>query len=112
MSLPRFPNHPTGHHLLGSLLMDVGRWSEAVDALRKSKSRHALAPITRYKLTVSLWSAGRISEAEREIDEATALVNPQLHLANQGQAAGDDRPAQAALAIVNDAVEPAQRYDR
>lgn len=66
----RFPDHPTGHYLLGSLLMDVGRWKDAVEALRRSKKRHALSPITRYKLTISLWSAGRISEAEQEIDEA------------------------------------------
>jgi DNA-binding winged helix-turn-helix (wHTH) protein/tetratricopeptide (TPR) repeat protein len=66
----RFPDHPTGHYTLGSLLMDVGRWREAVEALRTAKARQPLAPITRYKLTVSLWSAGQISEAEHEIDEA------------------------------------------
>lgn len=99
----RHPKHPTGHFLLGSLLMDVGRWSEAVEALRKAKALNALAPIPRYKLTVALWSAGRISEAEREIDEALrwsthgAIWQTKIKLL-----ALTGRP-QAALAIVNDA---------
>ena len=66
----RYPKHPSGHSLLGSLLMDVGRWNEAVAALLTAKARSAFAPIPRYKLTVALWSAGRVSEAEHEIDEA------------------------------------------
>lgn len=100
----RFPKHPAGHALLGSLLMDVGRWNEAVEALLRSKSHNALAPLLRYKLTVSLWSAGRISEAEHEIDEALrwsthgAIWQTKIKLL-----AMTGRP-QAALAIVNDPV--------
>jgi len=97
------PKHPDGHFLLGSLLMDVGRWSEAIEALQKAKALNALAPLPRYKLTVALWSAGRISEAEREIDEALrwsthgAIWQTKIKLL-----ALTGRP-QAALAIVNDA---------
>jgi tetratricopeptide (TPR) repeat protein len=99
----RFPDHPTGHYLLGSLLMDVGRWTEAVEALLKAKSRQALAPITRYKLAISLWSAGRISEAEREIDEAMRWsVHSSIWQTKVKLLAMTGRP-QAALTIVDDA---------
>lgn len=98
----RFPEHPTGHYLLGSLLMDVGRWSEAVEALRKAKARQALAPITRYKLAISLWSAGRISEAEREIDEAMRWsIHSSIWQTKVKLLAMSGRP-EAALAIVDD----------
>jgi len=99
----RYPKHPSGHLLLGSLLMDVGRWNEAVAALQAAKSRSALAPIARYKLTVALWSAGRISEAEHEIDDAlrwsmhSAIWQTKIKLM-----AMTGRP-EAALNIVNDA---------
>jgi DNA-binding winged helix-turn-helix (wHTH) protein/Flp pilus assembly protein TadD len=99
----RFPSHSTGHSLLGSLLMDVGRWSDAVEALQTAKKLRALAPLPRYKLTVSLWSAGRISEAEQEIDEALrwsahgAIWQTKIKLL-----AMTGKP-QAALTIVNDA---------
>lgn len=99
----RFPDHPTGHHLLGSLLMDVGRWNEAVEALRTSKAKHALGPITSYKLTVSLWSAGRISEAEDEIDKAMRWsTHSSIWQTKVKLLAMTGRP-EAALAIVSDA---------
>ena len=66
----RYPKDFGGHYLLGSLMMDVGRWDDAVEALLNAKKRNALVPVGRYKLTVALWSSGRISEAEHEIDDA------------------------------------------
>lgn len=99
----RYPKHPAGHYLLGSLLMDVGRWNDAVAALQTAKKHNALAPIPRYKLTVALWSAGRISEAEHEIDDAlrwsmhSAIWQTKIKLL-----AMTGRP-QAALAILDDA---------
>ena len=66
----RHPANSTAYHRLGTLLMNVGRWNDAADALVAAKTRNALSPIIRYRLTVSLWSAGRISDAETEIDEA------------------------------------------
>jgi len=108
----RFPDHPTGHYLLGSLLMDVGRWNEAVEVLRRAKATNSLAPIPLYKLSVSLWSAGLISEAEQEIDEALrwsahgAIWETKVKLL-----AMTGRP-QAALAIVNDATaRPAEETE-
>jgi len=68
--ISRHPAHSTGYHRLGTILMDVGRWDDAAGVLAAAKARNSMAPIIRYKLTVSLWSAGRISEAEAEIDEA------------------------------------------
>ena len=99
----KFPRHPAGHQMLGSLLMDVGRWNDAIEALQRSKALQPLSPITRYKLTVSLWSAGRISDAEREIDEAmrwsthSAVWQTKVKLL-----AMTGRP-QVALAIIDDA---------
>lgn len=69
----RHPRHVTAYTQLGSLMMDVGRWNRAVEVLQDAKVRSPRAPITRYKLIVSLWSAGRISAAEIEIDEAMKL---------------------------------------
>jgi DNA-binding winged helix-turn-helix (wHTH) protein/tetratricopeptide (TPR) repeat protein len=62
-----------GYGLLGSMLMEVGRWSDAVAALRAAKLRNSSSPIGRYKLIVSLWAAGSISAAEDEIEEAMTL---------------------------------------
>lgn len=98
----RYPRHPVGHYLLGSLQMDVGRWADAVDTLQTAKKRNALSPMIRYKLTVALWSSGRISEAEHEIDDAlrwsmhSAIWQTKIKLL-----AMTGRP-HAALAILND----------
>jgi DNA-binding winged helix-turn-helix (wHTH) protein/tetratricopeptide (TPR) repeat protein len=69
----RHPDHPSGYSLLASLLMDVGRWSDAVVALVAAKSRNSRSAIIRYKLIVALWAAGRLSAAEDELDEAMVL---------------------------------------
>lgn len=98
----RYPKHPAGHFLLGSLLMDVGRWNDSVRELQTAKSMNSLSPLTRYKLTVALWSSGRLSEAEHEIDEAlrwsthSAIWQTKIKLL-----AMTGRP-QAAMAMVND----------
>ncbi len=104
----KYPKHPAGHYLLGSLMMDVGRWSDAVKSLQTAKKRNPLAPLTRYKLTVALWSAGRISDSEHEIDDAlrwsthSAIWQTKIKLL-----AMTGRP-QAALAILDDvAARPA-----
>jgi len=61
-----------------------------------------LSPMIRYKLTVALWSAGRITDAEHEIDDAlrwsmhSAIWQTKIKLL-----AMTGRP-QAALAILND----------
>ena len=72
-AIRRHPDHVAGYALLGNLLMDVGRWSDAVVTLRAAKSRNPSSAVLRYKLIVSLWAAGRISAAEDEIDEAMKL---------------------------------------
>ena len=54
---------------LGNLLMDVGRWRDAVTALTAAKKRR-LTPAKAYMLAVSLWSSGNIAGAEAELDEA------------------------------------------
>jgi DNA-binding winged helix-turn-helix (wHTH) protein/tetratricopeptide (TPR) repeat protein len=100
----RQPAHATSHYLLGSLLMDVGRWREAVDALQRSKEANEFLPITRYKLIVSLWAAGRITEAEAEIGESFARW-PEHGAIWQTKVkilAMTGRP-EAALSVVNDA---------
>lgn len=66
----RHPNHAVAHHMLGILLMDVGRWSDAVEALGATQRLEPLSPIPAYQLTVALWGAGRITEAEKQIEAA------------------------------------------
>ena len=108
----RYPKHPAGHYLLGSLLMDVGRWNEAVEALQAAKKRSTLEPIPRYKLTVALWSSGRISQAEHEVDDALRWsMHSSIWQTKIKLLAMSGRP-QAALAILNDvAGRPADTTD-
>lgn len=68
--LRRHPGYTVGHHHLGTLLMDVGRWKDAVGAWRTLKVARPFAVIPAYKLIVSLWSSGALGEAENELDEA------------------------------------------
>lgn len=68
--IDRHPTYPRGHHMLGMLLMDVGRWSDAIDSLLTLQKLQPLAPLPSYLLIISLWSAGRISEVEEEIESA------------------------------------------
>lgn len=69
----RHPEHVAGYSLLSILLMDVGRWSDAVSVLQSAKARNLSSPGSQYRLIVSLWAAGRISAAEDEIDESMQL---------------------------------------
>jgi DNA-binding winged helix-turn-helix (wHTH) protein/tetratricopeptide (TPR) repeat protein len=72
-AIRRHPDHVAGYSLLGTLLMEVGRWADAVGVLRAAKARSPSSPIVAYKLILSLWSSGRISAAEGEIDRAMQL---------------------------------------
>jgi DNA-binding winged helix-turn-helix (wHTH) protein/tetratricopeptide (TPR) repeat protein len=72
-AIRRHPGHGAGYAMLGTLLMEVGRWSDAVAVLQSAKARNPSSPVLRYKLIVSLWSAGQISAAEEEIDQAMQL---------------------------------------
>jgi DNA-binding winged helix-turn-helix (wHTH) protein/tetratricopeptide (TPR) repeat protein len=102
-AIHRHPDHAAAYGLLGGLLMEVGRWSDAVPALLTSKARNTLSPALRYKLVVSLWSAGRISAAEDEIDEAMKLWPQQAAIwqTKIKLLALTGRPAQA-LALASD----------
>jgi tetratricopeptide (TPR) repeat protein len=53
--------------------MEVGRWSDAAAVLQSATRRNPSSPMLRYKLIVSLWSSGRISAAEGEIERAMRL---------------------------------------
>jgi tetratricopeptide (TPR) repeat protein len=72
-AIRRHPQHAAAYSLLGTLLMEVGRWSDAVIALRSAKARSSSSPVLRYKLIVALWSAGQITAAEDEINQAMQL---------------------------------------
>ena len=113
-AIRQHPERAAAHGLLGTMLMDVGRWSDAVAALRAAKSRNPSSPVGRYKLIVSLWAAGRISAAEDEIDEAMKLW-PQHGAIWQTKIkilALSGRPAQA-LALARDpASMPFEEADR
>ena len=72
-AIRRHPDHVAGYSLLGTLLMEVGRWSEAVAVLNAATARSLSPQILKYKLIVSLWAAGQLSAAEDEIDKAMQL---------------------------------------
>ena len=69
----RHPKHAAAYSLLGTLLMDVGRWSDAVGVLRSANALSNSSAVLRYKFIVSLWAAGQITAAEDEIDQAMQL---------------------------------------
>lgn len=68
--IERAPKHVGGHALLAWLLMNVGRWEEAVNSHRRAKAINPNLPGNRYGLILSLWSAGRLTEADNEIEES------------------------------------------
>ncbi len=72
-AIRRHPDHVAGYSLLGTMLMEVGRWRDAVATLSAAAARSPSSPILRYKLIVSLWAAGQISAAEDQIDRAMQL---------------------------------------
>jgi tetratricopeptide (TPR) repeat protein len=67
--IQRAPRHVGGHGMLAWLLMNVGRWHEAVDEHRRAKAINPNLPGNRYGLILSLWSAGLLTEADSEIEE-------------------------------------------
>jgi DNA-binding winged helix-turn-helix (wHTH) protein/tetratricopeptide (TPR) repeat protein len=66
----RNPQYVGAHQHLAWVLMNVGRWNEAVDAHRQAKAINPNLPGNRYGLILSLWSAGRLTEADGEIEES------------------------------------------
>lgn len=72
-AIRRHPDHVAGYSLLGTLLMEVGRWFDAVAVLKAATARSLSPQILKYKLIVSLWAAGQLSAAEDEIDKAMQL---------------------------------------
>lgn len=68
--IERHPDHPAGHNVLGIILMNAGRWREAVVPFLAVKQRDAFNPIGRYQLALAYWSSGQFSRADNELDEA------------------------------------------
>jgi DNA-binding winged helix-turn-helix (wHTH) protein len=108
----RAPHHVGGHQSLAWLLMDVGRWHEAVESHRRAKAINPNLPGNRHGLALSLWSAGQLTEAENETEESLRRWPRHVFfweykikiLAFTG------RPA-AALEIVNDRAGRPADYD-
>jgi tetratricopeptide (TPR) repeat protein len=108
----RAPGYVGGHQLLAWLLMNVGRWNEAVDAHRRAKALNPNLPGNRYGLILSLWSAGRLTEADSEIEESIRRWprHPFLWEYKIKFLALTGRPA-AALETVNDQAARPAAYD-
>lgn len=66
----RNPQYVGAHQHLAWVLMNVGRWSEAVDAHRRARAINPNLPGNRYGLILSLWSAGRLTETDNEIEDS------------------------------------------
>ncbi len=109
----RHPGHVAGYSLLGTLLMEVGRWTDAIKTLQTAKARNLSTPLLRYKLIVSLWAAGQISAAEDEIDQAMRLW-PQHGAVWQTKIkllALTGRPRQALALAADPAARPIEERD-
>ena len=69
-AIERMSTNTAAHYMLGTVLMDCGRWAEASASFMTARNQEGFAALIAYKLATSLWSAGELSAAEREIDRA------------------------------------------
>lgn len=69
-AIERLSTNTAAHYMLGSVLMDCGRWADASASFMTARNQEGFAARIAYKLAISLWSAGELSAAEREIDRA------------------------------------------
>ncbi|HEV2748676.1 MAG TPA: tetratricopeptide repeat protein [Allosphingosinicella sp.] len=68
--LSRYPEHKVLLHGLATLLADVGRWNDAAEVLQRTNRLDPLMPAAHYLLIVALWSAGRLEDAEKALEDA------------------------------------------
>jgi DNA-binding winged helix-turn-helix (wHTH) protein/tetratricopeptide (TPR) repeat protein len=66
------PEHRPTRANLANLLSEVGRLEESIDWVRPLAGADQFNPLVRYRFIYSLWSAGRIEEAEAALDSAWA----------------------------------------
>ena len=72
-ALGRYPDNEEYLVGLGILMMQVGRVRDATAAFERGFSRHGPSPRISFLRAISLWSAGRLDEADRAINEAATL---------------------------------------
>ncbi len=52
------------------ILENVGRWRDSIDLLQPYAEQFELLSTTQFRLAISLWSVGRLADADRVIDRA------------------------------------------
>jgi DNA-binding winged helix-turn-helix (wHTH) protein/tetratricopeptide (TPR) repeat protein len=102
--LRRHPEHSILRFNLGWMLGEVGRWRAAVPELEEVNAREPFWPVGRRQLILSLWSAGRLEEADNALDHAITRwpLDPGFWSIRYRLLLHAGRPA-AALAFANDA---------
>ena len=116
------PDFEAAHRLLGATYLEVRRFADAVDHLRRAAELEARHPVTLTWLAHGLASTGQIAEAETLLGELTAaaptryvspyrlaLVHTGLGNVDAAFAALDAAYNERAVGIINLAVEP--RFD-
>ena len=101
--LARAPDNEAAAGELGSLLQSVGRSGECGVLINSLAARQPLSPIYQYRHVYTLWTAGRLGEADRAADRAFALWprHPSVWLVRLWLSAFTGR-AGAALAQIDD----------
>ncbi|MDA9211282.1 tetratricopeptide repeat protein [Methylophilaceae bacterium] len=109
-----FPYHHFGWKILGAILGQTSRISEAVNANQKSVELAPQDPETRYNLGIMLQKLGRLAEAEASYrqaielksDYALALNNLGITLKELGRLAEAEASYRQAIALKPDFAEP------
>ena len=101
--LARVPDNEAAVGELASLLQSVGRSGECGVLIDRLATRQPLSPIYQYRRVYTLWSGGRLGEADRAADRAFALWprHPSVWLVRLWLSAFTGR-AGAALAQIED----------
>lgn len=66
----RHSSVPLSQHVLGDMLCDVGRWSDAVEVYAKVNRRNFVIPLSDRSIIQALWGAGEIQRAEAMLTDA------------------------------------------
>ena len=109
-----FPYHHFGWKILGAILGQTSRISEAVNANQKSVELAPQDPETRYNLGIMLQKLGRLAEAEASYRQAIVLKsdyarahnNLGITLQELGRLAEAEASYRQAIALKPDFAEP------
>ena len=89
------PHMSPARDLLAWVLENVGRWRDSIDVLRPYAAQFETLDHVQSRLAISLWSSGRLAEADRVIDAALRRWPGSFWFARFYLYVRSGRPAQA-----------------